>query len=450
MQTPKSAAFWGNKTGSLKSAAFWGERNGDGMKAEIICIGTELLLGDIVNTNGAYIARELAALGIDTYHQSVVGDNADRLKENLALSLSRSELVITTGGFGPTYDDLTKQAVADYFGLGLEMHEPSLQKIESMFAVRRQTMTPNNRLQARVPVGAEVFFNDDGFAPGIAVEKDGKIVIMLPGPPKEMEPMFKSRVAPYLMEKVKATILSHTLFIFGMGESQIEDKLRDIMVGSTNPTVAPYAKQGEVQVRVSAKAQNANEAEAMMRPVVEQIQQRLGDVVYGIDVGSLQNAVVEALKEKKLTVATAESCTGGGIARALTDVSGASAVFGCGICAYANDIKIRLLGVKPETLENYGAVSAQTAREMARGARAASGADIGIGVTGIAGPEGGTAEKPVGLVYIAVDSDAYSDVKELKLSRGHKNEREFIRSFAVMHALSLIRAAAMKAWPPCF
>lgn len=420
------------------------------MKAEIICIGTELLLGDIVNTNGAYLARELAALGIDTHHQSVVGDNAERLKENLALSLSRSDMVITTGGLGPTYDDLTKQAVADYFGLGLEIHEPSLKKIETVYEVRKQNMTPNNLLQARVPAGATVFFNDNGFAPGIAVEKDGKIVIMLPGPPKEMEPMFKSRVAPYLMEKFHATILSHTLFIFGMGESLVEDKLRDIMIGSTNPTVAPYAKQGEVQVRVSAKAHSADEAETLMRPVIEEIKKRLGDVVYGVDAGSLQSAVVKALKEKKLTVATAESCTGGGVARAITDISGASAVFNCGICAYANDIKIKLLGVKPETLDTYGAVSEQTAREMACGARTASGADIGIGVTGIAGPEGGTADKPIGLVYIAVDSDAYSDVKALKLSRGHKNEREFIRSLAVMHALCLIRAAAMKAWPPCF
>lgn len=415
------------------------------MKAEIICIGTELLLGDIVNTNGAFLARELAALGIDTFHQSVVGDNAERLKENLALSLSRSDMVMTTGGLGPTYDDLTKQTVADYFGIGMEMHEPSLQKIETVFAVRRQNMTPNNRLQAHVPAGGTVFFNDEGFAPGIAVEKDGKIVIMLPGPPKEMEPMFKSRVAPYLMEKVQATILSHTLFIFGMGESMVEDKLRDIMTSCTNPTVAPYAKQGEVQVRVSAKAQSAQEAETMIRPVMEEIQKRLGDVVYGVDAGSLQNAAVEALKEKKLTVATAESCTGGGVSRALTEISGASAVFGCGICAYANEIKVKLLGVSPETLEKYGAVSEQTAREMAHGARAASGADIGIGVTGIAGPEGGTAEKPVGLVYIAVDSDAYSEVKELKLSRGHKNEREFIRGLAVLNALSLIRSAALKA-----
>ncbi len=426
------------------------QETGDGMKAEIICIGTELLLGDIVNTNGAFLARELAALGIDIYHQSVVGDNVERLKENLALSLSRSDMVITTGGLGPTYDDLTKQSVADYFGLEMTMHEPSLQKIEAVFAGRRQTMTPNNRLQARVPQGAEVFFNDDGFAPGIAVEKDGKIVIMLPGPPKEMEPMFKTRVAPYLMEKVQATILSHTLFIFGMGESMVEDRLRDIMVSSTNPTVAPYAKQGEVQVRVSAKAHSADEAEAMMRPVVEEIKKRLGEVVYGVDVGSLQNAAVLALKERKLTVATAESCTGGGVSHALTEISGASGVFGCGICSYANEIKVKLLGVKPETLERYGAVSEQTAREMAQGVRMASGADIGIGITGIAGPEGGTAEKPVGLVYIAVDSDACSEVKELKLSRGHKNEREFIRGSAVMNALSLIRSAALKAWPPCF
>jgi nicotinamide-nucleotide amidase len=417
------------------------------MKAEIICVGTELLLGDIVNTNGAFLARELAALGIDTYHQSVVGDNAERLKENLALSLSRSDMVITTGGLGPTCDDLTKQTVADYFGLGMETHEPSVKKIEALFASRRQQMTPNNLLQARVPAGSTVFFNDDGFAPGIAVEQKGKIVIMLPGPPKELEPMFKNRVAPYLMEKTHATILSHTLFIFGMGESMVEDKLRDIMTSYQNPTVAPYAKQGEVQVRVSAKAETAEQAEALIRPVLEEIQQRLGEVVYGVDAGSLQQAVVRLLHEKGLSVATAESCTGGGVSRALTDISGASAVFGCGVCTYSNDMKQKLLGVKRETLDAYGAVSEQTAREMARGVRALSGADIGLGVTGIAGPEGGTPEKPVGLVYIAVDAEGYGDVREFRLSRGHKNEREFIRSFAVMHALSMIRIAARQCPP---
>ncbi len=420
------------------------------MKAEIICVGTELLLGDIVNTNAAFLARELAVLGIDTYHQAVVGDNAERLKESLALSLSRADLVITTGGLGPTYDDLTKQTVADYFRLGLEMHEPSVKKIEALNASRGGTMTPNNLLQARVPFGATVFFNDEGFAPGIAVEQEGKIVIMLPGPPGEMEPMVRDHVVPYLMKKEHATILSHTLFIFGMGESKVEDTLRDIMTSYTNPTIAPYAKQGEVQVRVSAKAGSADEAEAMIRPVVAEIQERLGDVVYGVDIGSLQNAVVEALKEKRLTVATAESCTGGGVSQAITDVPGSSAVFRGGICAYANEIKVKLLGVQMATLEAYGAVSEQTAREMAAGARAATGADIGIGVTGIAGPDGGSVEKPVGLVYIAVSSDAYSEVKELRLSRGHKKERSFIRSSAVLNALSLIRTAARKAWPPCY
>lgn len=419
------------------------------MKAEIICVGTELLLGDIVNTNAAYLAKELAMLGIDIYHQSVVGDNAERLKESLALSLSRSDMIITTGGLGPTCDDLTKQTAAGYFGLEMELHAPSVDKINALAASRGQALTPNNYLQARVPKGAEVFFNDEGFAPGIAVEQGGKIVIMLPGPPGEMEPMFKSRVAPYLMEKIHATILSHTLFIFGMGESQAEDILHDMMVRYTNPTIAPYAKKGEVQVRVSAKAQDAKEAEAMILPVVEQIKQKLGDVVYGMDTGSLQNAVVNVLKEKKLNVAAAESCTGGGVSRALTDIPGASTVFGCGICAYANDMKTKLLGVKRETLEVNGAVSEQTACEMAAGVRAVSNADIGIGVTGIAGPEGGTADKPVGLVYIAVDSEAYKEVKELRLSRGHKNERESIRTFATMHALNMIRAAALKAQMPC-
>lgn len=415
------------------------------MIAEVICIGTEILLGDIVNTNSAFLARELAALGIDMYHQSVVGDNAQRLKESLILALKRADVVITTGGLGPTYDDLTKKTVADYFGIGMEMHEPSVKKIETLFERLGRTMTPNNLLQAQVPQGSTVFFNDTGFAPGIAVEQDGKTVIMMPGPPSEMRPMFMNRISPYLQRKTGGMIRSKTLYIFGMGESQVEDTLRELMLASINPTVAPYAKQGEVQVRVSAKAQSEQEAQALIDPVVAQVKRMLGDVVYGVDVGSLQNALVQTLTEKKLIAATAESCTGGLVSAAITDISGASAVFAGGVCTYTNALKTKLLGVSEDTLATVGAVSAETAQQMAKGVRTLTGADIGVGITGIAGPGGGSDEKPVGLVYVAVSSEAHSEVKKLMLSRGHKDERGIIRNAATLNALSMMLSAAQKA-----
>lgn len=415
------------------------------MIAEIICIGTEILLGDIVNTNGAFLSRELAGLGIDMFHQSVVGDNSERLKDSLALALSRADVVLTTGGLGPTYDDLTKKTVANYFGLGMELHEPSVKKIESLFAKRKWPMTPNNMLQAQVPTGSIVFFNDAGLAPGVAVEQNGKTVIMMPGPPSEMQPMFSDRISPYLQKKTGSVIRSKTLYIFGMGESKVEDTLREIMTTSTNPTVAPYAKQGEVQVRVSAKAHNEQEAQALIDPVVSQIHQILGDVVYGVDIGSMQNALVQTLLEKKLIAATAESCTGGLVSAAITDIPGASAAFAGGVCTYTNKLKMKLLGVSENTLKTVGAVSPETAQQMADGVRALTGADIGVGITGIAGPDGGTEEKPVGLVYVAVSSKTHNEVKKLLLSRGHKDERNLIRNMAMLNALSMMLKAAQKA-----
>lgn len=414
------------------------------MNAEVLCIGTEILLGDIVNTNGAYLARQLASLGIDIYHQSVVGDNSERLLNSLKLALSRADIVITTGGLGPTYDDISKKAVADYFGLNMELHEPSVRKIEAIYQQRGVPMTPNNLLQAQVPAGATVFFNENGFAPGFAVEQDNKTVIMLPGPPSEMHPMFEKQVAPFLEKYTGATIRSRTLHIFGMGESLVEEKLHDLMTASVNPTIAPYAKPGEVQVRVSAKAETADAAYALVDPMVERIRNMLSDVVYGVDIDSLQAAVVALLREKQLTVALAESCTGGKVAAAITDIPGASDVFGCGVCAYSNEIKQKLLNVSEETLAVHGAVSAETAREMAAGVRALSGADIGISVTGIAGPGGGSAEKPVGLVWFGVDCAAFQGTNRKMLSRGHKDERGIIRNMAVMHALDLIRRTAQR------
>ncbi|HAN44716.1 MAG TPA: competence/damage-inducible protein A [Ruminococcaceae bacterium] len=407
------------------------------MNAEILCVGTELLLGDIVNTNAAFIAKELAQIGVNVYYQSVVGDNSERLKSSQKLALSRSDIVITTGGLGPTYDDLTKEAVAEFFNRKMKMHEPSLNKIKELFNKINREMTPNNEKQALMPEGATVFTNECGTAPGLAVEGDGKIVILLPGPPREVYPMFRNSVLPYLTKLTDHILVSKTIHIFGMGESKVEALLKDLMVSSTNPTVAPYAKDGEVQLRVTASCKDKNESDKLIDPIIEQIRGVIGDCIYGIDVETLQNAVVLKLKEKKKTLATAESCTGGLISKRITEIPGSSAVFGCGICAYSNEIKKSLLGVKAETLQKFGAVSQQTAIEMAHGVRKLSGADIGLSVTGIAGPTGDE-NKPIGLVYVCAASDTAQKVVELKLARGYENERELIRYLASSNALHLV------------
>ncbi len=408
------------------------------MNAEILCIGTEILLGDIINTNAAFLGRELAALGINIYHHSVVGDNSDRLEKSLKLALSRADMVITTGGLGPTYDDLTKKTIADYFGLSLELHQPSVEKIDQLAKIRKIKLSENNLLQALVPVGSTVFFNDTGFAPGIAVEQDGKTVIMLPGPPNEMQPMFENYVVPYLQRGQTSTLVSKRVNMFGMGESTVEETLRDLMTSYSNPTIAPYAKPVGVEVRVTAKAKDEAEANSLIDPVIEKIKQRLGNVVYGVDAGSMQEALVSKLKEKKLTLATAESCTGGGLSAAITSVPGASEVFGCGVCTYSNEMKQQILGVKPQTLEEHGAVSEQTALEMAAGVRELSGANFAISITGIAGPGGGSAEKPVGLVYIGLCSEKGCTAQKLLLSRGHTTDRAFIRRYSTLHAMSML------------
>ena len=407
------------------------------MTAEILCVGTELLLGDIVNTNAAFLAKELANLGIFTYYQTVVGDNPERLSKALKEAFSRVDLVIMTGGLGPTYDDLTKETVAAYFGRKMYMHEESLKHLNCIFQKFNRPMTENNIKQALMPEGAIVFYNDQGTAPGLALEGEGKTAIMMPGPPREMRPMFLSKVVPYLSKLSDVTLVSKNIHFFGIGESALEDQLKTMMTSYTNPTIAPYAKDGEVLLRVTASAKDSETAESMIWPVIDEIRKEAGQYIYGIDVGSLQNALVIALKEQHKTVATAESCTGGYVSKRITEIAGASEVFNCGLCTYSNEMKMKLLSVRKETLEKYGAVSRETAAEMAQGVRRVSGADIGISVTGIAGPDGGTPEKPVGLTYIGVDSDHYKDVLELKLSRGHASERELIRYLASSNALNL-------------
>lgn len=416
------------------------------MVAEILCIGTEILLGDIVNTNAAYLARQLAAMGINVYHHSVTGDNPKRLAEAMELSLGRSDIVITTGGLGPTFDDISKEIAAEYFGCPLELHKESENKIISFFQRIGRPMTQNNLKQAMLPRGAVVFENTNGTAPGFALKKDGKIIIMIPGPPREMEIMFENSVRPYLMQLSNSVLLSSTVHIFGMGESAVEEKLKELMEKSLNPTIAPYAKDGEVLLRVTASGKNRDEAAVLIAPMIKQVQEILGhEVIYGIDVGNLQTALVGLLTDKNMTIAVAESCTGGLITKRITEVSGSSRVFGWGVCSYANEAKVNLLGVRQQTLDEFGAVSPQTAEEMAAGIRKISGADIGLSVTGIAGPEGGTPGKPVGLVYVGVNSDNYTEVIELRLSRGYKNERETIRYLASSNAINIaIKAVKQK------
>lgn len=413
--------------------------------AEILCIGTELLMGDIINTNAAYLAKELAGLGINLYHQSVVGDNPERLRQSLQLALKRADIVITTGGLGPTYDDLSKETIAACFGRKLVMDEDSLARIQAHFLRLGREMTDNNKKQAMMPQGCVIFQNENGTAPGCAIEGNGKLegktAIMLPGPPREMKPMFEQQVKPYLLKDSDTRLVSHTMHFFGIGESMLEDRLRSLMEKSLNPTVAPYAKTGEVQLRVTARVKNGEDPNALLEPVMEQIRQMVGEFLYGVDVGDLQTAAVRLLTEKGLKVAVAESCTGGYLAKRITDVSGSSKVFECGICSYSNRIKHQLLGVSERTLEEYGAISEQTATEMASGVRKLSGADIGISVTGNAGP---TADegKEVGLVYIGVDSPKLTQVFTLHVNRRDQDARETIRYLASSHALSLILKAA--------
>lgn len=407
------------------------------MNAELIAVGTELLLGEISNTDGQYISQKLAGLGINVFYHTVVGDNPARLEAVLRDAAKRSDIVITTGGLGPTYDDLTKELICRVFGKKLVLHEESLRRIEGFFADRGRPMTENNIKQAYLPEGCEVFSNDWGTAPGCAFKAENCVVAMLPGPPRECRPMTDLRLVPYLASLSDGVIYSDSIRICGMGESAVEALLRPIMENAVNPTVAPYCKLGEVELRVTAKAESEAEAKALTAPVVEEIKSALGDVVYGVNVDSLEQAVVAGLRDAGLKLATAESCTGGLVSKRITDVSGSSEVFLGGVVSYANSVKQNVLGVKAETLASVGAVSAGTAEQMARGVCALTGADVGVSLTGIAGPGGGTEEKPVGLVYMGLCRGDKVTVTELRIgSRGRT--RDDIRSQAATTALKAV------------
>jgi len=407
--------------------------------AEILCVGTELLLGDIVNTNAAFLSRKLAELGISVYKHTAVGDNPKRLKSALAEALEHADLVITSGGLGPTYDDLTKETVAEYFGKKLSMHEESLETIRAYFAKTGRVMTKNNEKQAMMPEGATVFPNHYGTAPSLAItggENDSKTVIMLPGPPGELCPIFNEEILPYLKARRDSVLVSRNIHIFGMGESAVETALGDLMQTATNPTVAPYCKEGEVRLRVTASADTEECAKEMCDEMIERISDtEVGKFIYGLDIDSIENALVSALREKKMTFACAESCTGGLIAKRMTDISGCSDVFVGGCVTYANEAKVALLGVKEETIKAHGAVSAETAVEMARGVRERLGADIGVSTTGIAGPSGGTPEKPVGTVFVGISTKDGEIFRKLSLSP--MRSREYIRIVSATNAFDM-------------
>ena len=406
--------------------------------AELIAVGTELLLGDIVNLDAQILSQGLSALGINVHYHTVVGDNPLRLRDALEVARKRADIIITTGGLGPTYDDLTKQTICAVFGRELELHQDILDGLRAWFAQKmHKPMPENNVQQAMLPVGCTVFDNPVGTAPGCAFQEGGVHVRMLPGPPFECRYMFENRAMPYLSALTDGVILSHEIRIFGMGESAVEEALHQAMTNLTNPPLAPYAKLNECMVRATAKAESVQAAEAMLKPLVEQVCAQLGDVVYGVDVDSLEAVVSQLLRQRGLTLSAAESCTGGLIAKRMTDLPGASQVFRGGVVSYVNPVKAGVLGVSQALLDQYGAVSDPVARAMAAGCRRICGSDFALSVTGVAGPDRDDRNNEVGTVYIGLAYDG--GVLCRKFSCGKGRGRDRVRSAAAQHAFDLLR-----------
>ena len=403
--------------------------------AELIAVGTELLLGNIANTDAQMLSQGLSALGINVYYHTVVGDNPERLRAAVELAKSRADLILTTGGLGPTCDDLTKNVLAACFGKELVYNQEAEERCRAFFQKIGREMTTNNRQQFYLPEGATVFQNDWGTAPGCGFEADGVHIIMLPGPPRECKAMFTYRAVPYLQSLSEGTIVSRTLKLFGIGESGMESLLREKMNAMTNPTLAPYAKEGECELRITAKADNEDAARALIAPVEKELRDLFGDKIYGADIPSLEAAVLALLKEKGLTLGSAESCTGGLIAKRMTDLSGASAVFRGGVVSYATEVKHTVLGVPEDLLEQYGAVSEPVARAMAQGCRKLCGSDLAVSVTGVAGPDPDDRGNPVGLVYVGIATPEGTHVRELHAGNG----RERVRTAAAHNAFDLVR-----------
>ena len=405
------------------------------MKAEIITVGTEILLGDILNTNCRYLSRELAAMGIEMYYQITVGDNEERLLKTLEESLNRSDIVICTGGLGPTEDDITKEVCAKYFGYELELHKPSLDAMIERFKHMNRVPTKNNEKQAYFPKEAYILKNDNGTAPGCIMEKEGKMIVVLPGPPKEMESMFENYVKPYLSKLTDDVIESEVLRIIGVGESKVENDILDIIDSQTNPTIATYAKGYECTLRITAKAKSVEEAKELIKPMSDEMKRRFGQSLYATGETSIEEVVAKMLVENNLKIAVAESCTGGMVSASLINYPGISSVFMEGCVTYSNEAKMKSLGVKKETLDVYGAVSDNCAKEMASWVAARYNTNVGIATTGIAGPGGGTDEKPVGLVYFGI----YINGKVITKKYVFNGDRQGIRERATRTILNDLR-----------
>ena len=416
------------------------------MVTELIAVGTEILLGNIVNTNSAYLSEKCAELGLAVYYQSVVGDNPDRMKSVIKTALDRSDVIILTGGLGPTEDDLTKEITAEVMGFPLvedahtrELMEAYLKEYEKNHPQRR--ITKNNYKQTMVPEGAIVMDNHNGTAPGLIMEKKGKTAILLPGPPNEMVPMFEESLYPYLRKKQPEIIYSRMVKISGIGESQVAEEIQDLIDKQTNPTIAPYAKTGEVHLRVTAKAEDEKKCKEMIKPIVRELKKRFGKNVFATrEDKTLEEAVVDLLKEKNMTLSLAESCTGGAVAARIVNVPGASDALMCGYVTYTNRAKRKCLGVKKSTLNKEGAVSAKCAKEMAKGGAKAARTDVCLSVTGLAGPGGGTKETPVGTVFMGCTCAGKTTTREFHFT----GNRSRIRGQAVAQALTFIRDSLLE------
>jgi nicotinamide-nucleotide amidase len=408
------------------------------LSVEILAVGTELLLGDIANTDAQFISRRLAALGIPVYGHTVVGDNRLRLKEALEYAFSKANMVIAVGGLGPTLDDITKEVAAEFFNRKMILDEPSMSAIRNRFAT--VGLPENVHRNALVPEGSRLLPNHHGSAPGVWLEENGRTLILLPGPPHELEPMFINYAVPFLREKTGKVFISRTLKFIGIGESKIETILLDLFETQKNPTLALYAKVWECHLRITASADNEDSADGLINTIAGEVYTRLGEYIYGEDDEDLAETVVNTLCGHSLTLAIAESCTGGFITAALVAVPGASAILREGLITYSNDSKVKRLGVDPVYISTYGAVSAEVAAAMAEGVARTSGADIGLSATGIAGPGGGSPDKPVGTVFIGLSVKGKTTTLALKLS----GERNPIRERAAMSALFFLRKTVQK------
>ncbi len=412
------------------------------MIVEIVSTGTELLLGQIVNTNATYLARKLNELGYDAVYQTTVGDNRIRMASVLAIALERADIVITSGGLGPTQGDITKEVSAELLGLKLQLHEASVEHIRSFFQRRQLTMTNNNLRQAMMPEGAIVVTNHRGTAPGVIIENGEKTIIHLPGPPMELEHMFETSILPYFAKRFggQGVIISKVLRTFGIGESSLDERIRQFILAQKNPTIALLARSGEIHVRLTAKADSEFGARSLIDELEGSLREHINEYIFGTDDQSLEQVVGEELNKRNFSLALAESCTGGAVSAKLTDVPGSSAYLTGSIVAYSNRVKTDQVGVDATLLHTHGAVSRETACAMAEGIRYRFGTDLGVGVTGIAGPGGGSPDKPVGLVYIAVAGPQGVVVEEER----YTGQRTAIKTRTVNATLDLLRRYLQK------